>query len=301
MFPASFKLCLTCTSSALLQVHDDTSNIDLGCFSQALAQHKLMVHQTHLRLFMPGHPCSRCALIISSPYCCLLFLQTSSGTGPCLLHVARHLVILTALSMQALHGISTLLVPAAKDAVFSSPQALPTLVRLMLWPTYSPSKHGPIPGDQEQGPWHIQQMLSQAFSPKPSLLRSNGHIHVHSSNRAWMAAQIDPAANVAEAHPGTNAPMRQPVPQVNEKPAKAPKQQRQRAEWLCKQYTLRFAVAAQHAAAVLQASRKPLPGLHAHLAELVAAAMGAGEGLAGGLSIAESASHLLLHMRSFIL
>lgn len=207
--------------------------------------------------------------------------------------------------VQALHAVSTLPVPAAKDTVLSSPQALPTLVRLMLWPTFSPSKYSSVKsGDQEQGPWAIEHMLSQAFSPKPSLPRSNGHRPAHPSNSAQTAAQINcaapagPEAHTAQRPAATKEPMKQALPQGNDKAAKDPKQQRQRAAWLCKQYTLRFSVAAQHAAVVLRASLKPLHGLRLHLPELVAAAMGNGEGLAGGLSIAESAAHLLLCMQS---
>lgn len=223
--------------------------------------------------------------------------------GCCPLHVARRLVIPTGLSVQALHAISILPVPAANNAVFASPQALPALMRLMLWPTCSPSKNGSVPGSQEQRPLGMENIVSQAFSPKPSHLRSNGHMPVHPArNSGQLAAQIKPAvSDMAEAQPDQHPAAAKPAmkqAQSTDKPTKAPKQQRQRAAWLCKQYTLRFSVAAQHAAATLRASQKPLHGLHVHSAELIAAAMGAGEGLAGGLSIADGAAHLLSCMQS---
>ncbi|KAK9818886.1 hypothetical protein WJX74_007768 [Apatococcus lobatus] len=197
-----------------------------------------------------------------------------------------------AAAAQALHGMACLPVERVRDAVLSPPRALSALIQLMLWPSFTPSKYGP---DLGEGHDHLdlECILSDAFSAKP--MRSKQLGTLPASTLVQPAPHI--SSDEATAGPAATSPGQPTWLQGSDKPmkvtSKPPKQQRQRAAWLSRQYMLRMSVAAQHAAAILRASQKPLDGLSMYSAELVAAAMGAGEGLAGGLSIADSAAHLL--------
>ena len=253
-----------------------------------------------------------------SPTCIAWFFQAVphwqvQATGHKLVTFCAQLLFA---GVQALHDIVSLSIQQAQDAVFASPKAIPALVRLMLWPACNPSKHRPAQQElHEQGLWGKESLLAEAFSAKPHLTKSQQLAPLQSSVPAQAALQTSPgaAADVTDAcaaqPPNTTAGAAatgrgQPAwPPGTDKTvkgsAKAPKLQRQRAAWLSRHYMHRMSVAAQHAAAILGTLHIPVDSLSMHSADLIAAAMGAGEGLAGGLSVAESAAQLLSSMRLY--
>ena len=220
--------------------------------------------------------------------------------------------------MQAIHDVLHLPGTSIQRDVMSSPIGTRTLLKLLVRRRVSARpRTGSSHSRQEASARWDQSLLQKAFSPQAAQpahgdvardSASHADAVLHALSGACSTA-VGATQSSGKSGPTAVAGSGQGINRLCEtlpgRPAqscadnsKASKAQQARSAWLMQQYDDRLGAAARCAAAALRGCEKPIAGLSLHAEELISAAMGGGDLVAGGPSIAECAAYLLASLQA---